>query len=128
MSDTPNTPSPAAPLSEAEDRQWGSFAHLGGILGILPALIIWLIFRERGAFTNTEGKEALNFQITIILASIALGIVFGILSVALWFLAFFLAFLPYLPWIASLIFSILGFLKSKEGEHYRYPVSLRLIK
>jgi uncharacterized Tic20 family protein len=32
------------------------------------------------------------------------------------------------PWIASVIFSILGFVKAKDGEHYTYPVSLRLIK
>ena len=128
MSDSPSSAQTPSPLGEAEDRQWGSFAHLGGIVGILPALIIWLIFRDRGAFTNTEGKEALNFQITVIIASVALWVVFGILSVALWFLAFLLVFLPYLPWIASVIFSILGFLKAKDGEHYTYPVSLRLIK
>lgn len=128
MSDTSHTPETSAPLSQAEDRQWGSFAHLGGIIGILPALIIWLIFRDRGAFTNTEGKEALNFQITIIIATVALWIVFGIVSVALWFLSFLLVFLPYLPWVASLIFSILGFLQAKEGRNYRYPISLRLIR
>jgi uncharacterized Tic20 family protein len=128
MSDNSSTsPSPSA-MSPSEDHQWGSFAHLGGILGILPALIIWLVFRERGKFTDTEGKEALNFQITIIIATVALWIVFGIVSVALWFLAFLLVFLPYLPWIASLIFSILGFLSAKDGKNYRYPVSLRLIK
>ena len=128
MSDTSHTPESPAPLSQTEDHQWGSFAHLGGILGILPALIIWLIFRDRGAFTNTEGKEALNFQITVIIATVALWIVFGILAVALWFLSFLLVFLPYLPWVASLIFSILGFLQAKEGRNYRYPVSLRLIR
>ena len=97
-------------------------------MGILPALIIWLVFKDRGSFTNSEGKEALNFQITVILASIALWIVVGILAVALWFLAFLLVFLPYVPWVASVIFSILGFLKAKDGHNYRYPVSLRLIK
>jgi uncharacterized Tic20 family protein len=128
MSDTSSTPESPSPLSQTEDHQWGSFAHLGGILGILPALIIWLIFRDRGAFTKTEGKEALNFQITIIIATVALWIVFGIVSVALWFLAFLLVFLPYLPWVASVIFSILGFLSAKDGKNYRYPFSLRLIK
>ena len=63
-------PQPAAPLSPAEDIQWGSFAHLGGILGLLPALIIWLIFKDRGPFTNSEGKEALNFQITLLIVEI----------------------------------------------------------
>jgi uncharacterized Tic20 family protein len=128
MSDNSAPSESLPPLSAAEDHQWGSFAHLGGILGILPALIIWLIFRERGKFTNTEGKEALNFQITILIAVVALWIVFAIISVALWFLAIFLAFLPYLPWVASLVFSILGFLQAKDGKNYRYPFSLRLIK
>ena len=46
--------------------QWGSFAHLGGVLGFLPSLIIWLVFKDRGSFTDTEAKEALNFQITLV--------------------------------------------------------------
>jgi hypothetical protein len=45
---------PAAPLTEAEDKQWASFAHFGNILVIAP-LIIWLIFKDRGAKTNVEG-------------------------------------------------------------------------
>src|SRR5688500_1224341 len=74
MTETPPpaaaAPQPAAPLTEAEDRQWASFAHLGGILGFLPSLIIWLVFKDRGTFTNVEAKEALNFQITLIAAEI----------------------------------------------------------
>ena len=67
---TAPAPQAAAPLSEAEDKQWASFAHLGGIIGILPSLIIWLIFKDRGAKTNVEGKEALNFQITVAIAAV----------------------------------------------------------
>ena len=112
-------PQPAAPLSEAEDRQWASFAHLGGILGILPSLIIWLVFKDRGAFTNVEAKEALNFQITLLIAYIVGSItaIFIIGSIIL------LA-----AWVVGIIFSILGFLKAKDGVHYRYPFAIRLIK
>ncbi len=73
----PAAPQPAGPLTEAEDKQWASFAHFGGaivllglfsgwvgLLGILPALIIFLVFGKRGARTLVESKEALNFQIT----------------------------------------------------------------
>jgi uncharacterized Tic20 family protein len=35
---------------------------------------------------------------------------------------------PLAIWIFSLIFSIQGFLKAKDGAHYRYPFALRLIK
>jgi uncharacterized Tic20 family protein len=128
MTNTPSASEPQPALSVADDYQWGSLAHLGGILGILPALIIWLVFRERGAFTNTEGKEALNFQITVIIASAVLWIIAIVLSVILPLLAFLFATLPAVPWIASLVFSVLGFLQAKDGTNYRYPVNLRLIK
>jgi uncharacterized protein len=119
----------AAPLSESEDRQWASFAHLGGILGILPSLIIWLVFKDRGAFTNREAKEALNFQITAAIAWIALVILSTILTVATFGIFTVIAPLLYLAlWAGIIVFSILGFLKAKDGIAYRYPVSVRLIK
>ncbi|MGV8896146.1 MAG: DUF4870 domain-containing protein [Rhodoglobus sp.] len=119
MTDPTPQAAPAAPLTETEDRQWASFAHLGGIVGFLPSLIIWLVFKDRGAFTNTEAKEALNFQITVaivyIIGSILTVIVIGpLISLA--------------AAIISVIFSIMGFLKAKDGIAYRYPFALRLIK
>lgn len=123
MTDTPPPPPPAAsapaPLSEADDRQWASFAHLGGILGILPSLIIFLVFKDRGAFTREESKEALNFQITLVIAEI----ISWVLTVIL--IGFLL--LP-VVFIIRIIFSILGFMKAKDGVAYRYPFALRLIK
>ncbi len=119
---------PSQQLSEPDDRQWASFAHLGGILGPLPSLIIWLIFKDRGAFTNTEAKEALNFQITAVIAYVAVVVATSILSTFLWFLAFFLGLAPLAVWVFVLIFSIAGFQKAKDGTGYRYPVNLRFIK
>lgn len=109
----------AAPLTTAEDNQWASFAHLGGILGPLPSLIIWLVFKDRGAFTNQEGKEALNFQITLAIGYVAAFI--------LSFIGIGLLLYAAIP-IVSIIFSILGFIKAKDGIAYRYPFALRLIK
>jgi uncharacterized Tic20 family protein len=119
MSEATPAPQPAAPLTPAEDNQWASFAHLGGILGLLPSLIIWLVFKDRGAFTNTEGKEALNFQITMLLAEIVGYVLVAIL------IGFLIIPAVY---IARIIFSILGFVKAKDGIAYRYPFALRLIK
>ncbi|MGR2753516.1 DUF4870 domain-containing protein [Agromyces arachidis] len=121
-------PQPAAPLSHEQDVQWGSFAHLGGILGILPSLIIWLVFKDRGSFTNTEAKEALNFQITLTLATVALWIVVTILTVVTFGVGAVLGILLYVPWILGVVFSVIAFLQAKEGRHYRYPFALRLIK
>jgi uncharacterized Tic20 family protein len=120
---------PAAPLTEAEDKQWASFAHLGGIIWILPSLIIWLIFKDRGVRTNVEAKEALNFQITVGIAQIAVFIINTILTtVTLGFWALIGWILPLGIWVASLIFSIMGFSKLNAGGSYRYPINIRFIK
>jgi uncharacterized protein len=89
----PAAPQPAAPLTEAEDKQWASFAHFGGaviiitalvgfagvggvlqafiaLLAVVPALVIFLVFGKRGARTLVESKEALNFIITAVAALI----------------------------------------------------------
>jgi uncharacterized protein len=116
------------PLSEMEDRQWASFAHLGGILSFLPALIIWLVFKDRGRFTDEEGKEALNFQITLIIAYVVIWVLTAIITVVTFGFGAVVGLLAWLVWIAGVVFSILGFMKAKDGQHYRYPFALRLIK
>ncbi|MCM3659000.1 DUF4870 domain-containing protein [Agromyces mediolanus] len=118
----PVPPQPAAtagPLPQDQDIQWASFAHLGGILGFLPSLIIWLVFKDRGQFTNVEAKEALNFQITMLIgyvigAVLSIILIGGLISLAVW--------------VISIVFSIIAFLRVKDGQHYRYPFALRLIK
>ena len=112
-------PVAAAPLSPEQDIQWGSFAHLGGILGFLPSLIIWLVFKNRGSFTDTEAKEALNFQITLI---------FGYIIAAILWIVVIGAILSWVVWIVGVVFSIIAFLQAKDGKHYRYPFAIRLIK
>lgn len=125
----PAAPQAAAPLTPAEDNQWASFAHLGGIIGPLPSLIIWLIFKDRGSFTNVEAKEALNFQITAVIGHIAIAILNGILlAVTLGFWGLISWLLPLALWVITIIFCVQGFIKAKEGNSYRYPFALRLIK
>jgi uncharacterized Tic20 family protein len=124
---------PAAPLNEAEDKQWASFAHFGGVLGPLPALIIWLVFKDRGSKTNVEGKEALNWQITFAIGWVVLLILTSILSGALLFsggyaLISIIGLLPWLWWIYNAVVSILGGVKVNGGGSYRYPFALRFIK
>ena len=122
------TPTAAAPLSEADDRQWASLAHLGGILSFLPSLIIWLVFKDRGHFTNTEAKEALNFQITLVIGYVAINVVSFILAIVTFGIGGLLIGLTWLLWVAGVIFSIMGFLKAKDGQNYQYPFAIRLIK
>ncbi|QNO36659.1 DUF4870 domain-containing protein [Protaetiibacter sp. SSC-01] len=122
----PAQPTPAAPLTEAEDKQWASFAHLGGILGFLPALIIWLIFKDRGPKTNVEAKEALNFQITVTIGYIACIILGTVLAIV--FIGFLFYLIQFAIWVAAIILSIIGFTKVNAGGSYRYPFAIRLIK
>jgi len=94
-------------------------SHLSGIfVSVIGPLVVWLVFRGRGAYLEDQAKEALNFQIAVIIGYI-LG---GILSVIL--IGFALIFVV---WVASTIFAILAAVAASRGEPYRYPVSLRLI-
>jgi uncharacterized Tic20 family protein len=130
-------PAPPAPLTPAEDKQWATFSHFGGILGPLPALIIFLVFKDRGTLTRQESKEALNWQITWVVANIALSIVLAILglivALALPYpadsvVSGLFGILAWVPYVANLIFSIMGGVKVNGGGSYRYPISVRLIK
>lgn len=122
----PQQPQPAAPLTEAEDKQWASFAHLGGILWLLPSLIIWLVFKDRGPKTNVEAKEALNWQITFLIGWVALTIIGTILLFV--GIGIIFTLLSWALYILNVVFSILGFVKVNNGGSYRYPFALRLIK
>lgn len=121
---------PGAPLTAADDKQWASFAHLGGILWFLPSLIIFLVFKDRGALTRQESKEALNWQITWILAwlvSVILGSI--LLATPAWPISFvFSLLIPWVLYIVNLVFSIIGFVRVNSGGTYRYPFNFRFIK
>jgi uncharacterized Tic20 family protein len=123
-------PQPAQPLSESDDKLWASLAHFGGILFILPSLLIFLILKDRGPKVRVESKEALNWEITFAIAFIIWQIIGGILTVPLLFTPVF--FLPgligFLLWAVNVLFSILGGIKVNGGGSYRYPFSLRLVK
>ena len=117
----------AAPLTAAEDKQWATFAHFGGILWLLPSLIIYLVFKDRGSLTRQESKEALNWQITWLLADVVSWIL-GALTVFLGVGFLFLVVIPWALYIINVVLSIIGGVKVSSGGSYRYPVSLRLIK
>lgn len=122
-------PTPGAPLTATEDNQWASFAHLGGIISFLPPLIIWLVFKDRGAFTDKEAKESLNFQITMAIAWVALWIVTGILTAITFGFFSLIAWIFFLAlWVYDIVYCIKGFNLAKSGTGFRYPIALRLIK
>ena len=127
-----------APLSSTDDKQWASFAHFGGLLGFLPSLIIYLVFRDRGVLTRQESKEALNWQITFSIGIIVVNSALWILSaivvavangnpVAALIVAI-VGLLPLLLWVVNAVLSIIAGLRVNAGGSYRYPFSIRIIK
>lgn len=121
-------PQPAAPLSEADDKQWASFAHFGNILSVIAPLIIWLIFKDRGRKVDVEGKEALNWGITVTAAFIILQILNAILSFIFFPLAILTGILIFAVIVVNIIFAVLGGIKVNGGGSYRYPFAIRLVK
>ena len=118
----PSAPA-GAPLTPDQERTWASYAHLGGILGFLPSLIIWLVYKDRGPFVTSEARKALNFMITATIAWVAVYI----LDVA--FLPYLLASLLNLAiWVVVVVFSIQGFQSAQKGQPFKYPFSLELVK
>jgi uncharacterized protein len=116
-------PAVQQPLRPEEERQYAMFAHLGGILGILPSLIIYLVFKDRGPFVKDQAREALNFQITMLFAYVAAVVLTIFISIVAWTPVS----LNWIVWILSVVFSVIGGMAANRGETYRYPFAVRLV-
>ena len=102
------------------------FAHLSALSGaiipfgnIIGPLVVWQIKKDTLPFAADQGKEALNFNITMLIAAF--------IGFLLTFVLIGLVLLPLIG-IAWLVFTILAGIKANEGVAYRYPFALRLIK
>ena len=117
------TPVPPGPMTDAQIRQWAGFAHLGGIVGWIPSLVIWLMKKDHNAFVGQEAAKALNFQIML-----AIGYI-GIQVLDAMFLPGAIAWLGSVAiWAASLVFSVQGFQAVNRGQAYTSPFTIALVK
>lgn len=123
MSDEFQAPQPA-PGPEA--RQWAMFCHFAAFLGLvfpfgnlLGPLIIWQIKKDLDPFVDAQGKEALNFQISVALAAV---LCFLLMVVIIGFPLLMLVS------IGALVLTIIAGIKANEGQAYRYPFAWRLVK
>lgn len=130
------TPPPANPINYAsaggqiemvpEARTFGMLCHLSALAGfvipcghIVGPLVFWLIKKDQYPFVDDQGKESLNFQITItIAAAVSFALVFAFIGVVL---------LPAVA-IAALVMVIIASVAANGGTYYRYPWTLRLIR
>jgi uncharacterized Tic20 family protein len=114
----------------AEYRTWAMLTHLSSFAGAMVALaflgplVMWLIKKDEHPFLDHHGKEALNFNLSLLLYMV-IGIVGSILTIGLGLIAFLPALLVgFVVWV---ICSIQGAMKANNGEGYRYPVTIRFI-
>lgn len=107
-------------MSDSDVRLWSMLAQLSGIvIGFIGPLIVMLVFGPRNAFVKSQSTEALNFQITIAIAYVV-SIVLTVVVIG--------AFLLLIVGILNIVFCIIAGIKNYNGEEYRYPFALRLVK
>ena len=124
--DDPNRPS----LTEAEARearQWSMWIHLSGLChyvvpipgaAIVAPLILWSMKKEESAYIDEHGKEAINFQISIL--------IYLLVSFVLCFVVIGIVLVPAVA-VFQLIACIVAGLKANEGEIMRYPMNIRFL-
>ena len=118
------SPTPASNLINV--RTWSAFCHASALLGVflhfpghvLAPLIVWLLKRDESPEIDAHGKEALNFQISMLIYN-AIAAVFCIVLIGF-------LILPIL-WVLNAVFVIIAAIKASDGELYRYPLTIRFL-
>jgi uncharacterized Tic20 family protein len=118
------------PAIQREDnkqaRTWGMLCHLAALLGfigpllnILGPFVVWLLKKNEFSFVDEQGKESMNFQISMtlltLLAALLIVVKIGIV-------------LLFAVGIVDVIFVVIASVKTSNGERYQYPFKIRLIK
>lgn len=114
-------PPPTITEASSDDRNLAMLTHLSGfVLSVIVPLIVWLMHKDRAdkAYLVKEAKEALNFQISVLIGYVICGVLAVILIGAL---------LAWLLWLANLILCIVAAVKVSSDGSYRYPFALRLV-
>lgn len=114
-----------APQPDKDEKMWAMLCHISTVIGfvipfgnVLAPLVIWLIKKDEYPLVNDQGKEAVNFQITMTIAILISA-----------FLTIILIGIPLLIAlaIAWIVLTVIAAMKAFEGEKYRYPYAVRLI-
>lgn len=125
----------STPAPNSEQQTWRVLAHASaliqfvGIPSFVGPLAVWLIRRD-DTVIEPHAREALNFQLSLIIYFIALvviGIILALTIVGLLLVPFLLVLALVLV-VAEVVFAILASLAASRGEFYRYPMNLNLIK
>ena len=117
VSTSPNATPSTEPSSD--DKNIATITHLGGtVFSFVPGLLVWILKKDDSAYLADQAKEALNFQISVLIGYLIAGVL-------AWVLIGFI--LMPLIWLLNVVFCIIAAISSSKGETYRYPLCLRLI-
>lgn len=111
---------------DKDARNWAMLCHLAALSGylipfgnILGPLIVWAVKKDDSPFINDQGKEVLNFQLTMSIGFIVCFVLIFILIGV---------FLVVVLGIFVLIMTIVGAINANDGKYYRYPLTIRFFK
>lgn len=116
-----------APQVSKDEQNWAMICHLAALSGflipfgnIVGPLIVWLIKRGEMPMVDRQGKEAINFQITVSIAiAICIPLMFILIGIPLMFVV----------GLGALVLTIIAAVKVSNGNFdYRYPLTIRLLK
>jgi len=113
-------PQPVQPMRPEDEKLWATLIHLGGIIfAFVPALVGYLVLKDRGPFIREHTRTALNFQITmaivyVISAILSIIVIGGVLALV--------------AGVLVIIFSIIAAVAANKGQWYKYPLTIEFIK
>jgi hypothetical protein len=127
METTYPTPPPLPANALVNVRTWAALCHASALLGvflhfpghIFGPLIVWLLKRGDSPEIDAHGKEALNFQISMLIYNIV-SAVFCLILIGFVFLA--------ILWVLNAILVIIASIQASEGKFYRYPITIRFMQ
>jgi uncharacterized protein len=106
-------------VPSSDDKNIATVTHLGGtVFSFIPGLLVWILKKDDSAYIADQAKEALNFQITVLIAQFIAGVL-AIILIGFLFMG--------IIWLLNVVFCIIAAISSSKGETYRYPMCLRLI-
>ena len=95
---------------------WWIVPLIGGVIG---TVVVWQVKKDSDSFIDEQGKEACNFQISML--------IYGMIAGLLCFACVGSVLLPAVM-VVDIVFVIVAAIKANNGYHYRYPLTIRFIK
>jgi uncharacterized Tic20 family protein len=125
-------PDPVEParVVDAQAQEWertyAMFTHLSLLtfhvmLPVIPALVLWLVKRERSPFVDDHGREAVNYQISLVLYALLVVPIVALMTCGIG------AVLVIPVYVLAVVGMIKAAIAANKGEYFRYPACIRFL-